>query len=231
MLIVNKCMEKLAGPYYKISQFKKLQHEMGIEIEEDIQNDFENDEKKVPVFQFYSNSTDKKYPGKATGEYISEEDVLKFSKLSKIKNWRQKLDNSWPQAFLLDDHKWYSVEHYYNASKFKKSHPDYYLKFTLDKGSEINKDVQKAKAAGSKDGKFNGKILRDKNIKISSDFYDNNNNKKELKKAIESKFIQNKDLQNMLIETQNADLMIFKRTKQPKLAKELMEVREKLINS
>lgn len=229
MLIINKCMETLAGPYYSISEFRKLQEELGIEINNN-EPETINDEYKKPIFQYYSHSTDKKFPGKATGEYISEEDALKFTQLSKIKNWRQKLDNSWAQAFTLDGHKWQSVEHYYNAVKFKNSHPDFYLKFTLDKGSEFNTDIQKAKAAGSKEGKLNGKLIRPKNIKIDSDFYENNNNKKQLRNALEAKFTQNKDLKNVLLETKNADLLIFKRTHKPKLAKELIELRDSLIN-
>ena len=72
---------------------------------------------------------------KSVGEKIPKEDLLLFTALSGIKDWRRKLDNSWEQAFELDGHKWKSVEHFYNASKFLKNHPDYYLQFrTLSYG-------------------------------------------------------------------------------------------------
>ena len=53
-----------------------------------------------------------------------------FRPLSQISDWRRKLDHSYDKIpFTLDVYKWASVEHYYNASKFKKGFPDYYYVF------------------------------------------------------------------------------------------------------
>jgi predicted NAD-dependent protein-ADP-ribosyltransferase YbiA (DUF1768 family) len=231
MLIINKCMEHLAGPYYNIPAFRDLQKEMGLEIKEkdQIEDILKNSSEKVPVFQYYSNSSDKKKPGKGVGEEIQEQDLLKFTELNKTKNWRQKLDNSWEQAFSLDGHKWKSVDHYYNASKFKINHPEFYLQFTLDEGNDIGTNVAIAKAAGSEDGKLQGKRIRPKEIKIDEEFYGpNRKGQKHMRNALEAKFSQNEDLKKMLLDTKNAELRQFKRGKEYKKATLLMELRDSL---
>jgi predicted NAD-dependent protein-ADP-ribosyltransferase YbiA (DUF1768 family) len=240
LLIVNKCMEKLAGPYYNIKAFRIFQEKIGVkqsepvldEVIEDIHST-ENNIRKDIVFQFYANSSDKKKPGMGIGEKIPKEDIMRFSGLNNIKDWRKKLDNSWEQAFELDGHKWKSVEHYYNASKFLKNNPDFYLKFSLDSNSDISKDVAKAIAAGSNSGKLGKEVVRPKEINMDEDFYieiGNNRSraKKELQRAIEAKMTQNKDLQKMLLETKDASLQQFIRGKEPRVAEELMKVREML---
>ena len=242
LLIVNKCMEKLAGPYYDIKAFRLFREKLGIvdseksvdvEIDEIHQSGQPSKVNKDIVFQFYSNSSDKKKPGMGVGEKINKEDLLLFTSLNGIKDWRKKLDNSWEQAFTLDGHKWKSVEHFYNASKFLKNNPDYFMEFSLDKGTDLSKDVAQAIAAGSDSGKLGKQLIRPKNIKMDEDFYisiGNNKSraKKELKRAIEAKMTQNKDLKKLLMETKNATLQQFIRGKEPVIAEELMEVRDEL---
>ena len=241
LLIVNKCMEKLAGPYYNITAFRVFQEKLGIkqhqsEDEEinEIDSNKDSNIRKDIVFQFYSNSSDKKKPGFGVGEKIPKEDVMRFTNLNTIKDWRKKLDNSWEQAFELDGHKWKSVEHYYNASKFLKNNPDYYLQFALDSNTELSKDVAKAIAAGSSSGKLGKEVIRPKEIKKDADFNisisgHKSRGEKELKRAIEAKMTQNKDLKKTLLETKDATLQLFVRGKEPVVANELMEIREQLL--
>lgn len=243
LLIVNKCMEKLAGPYYDIFAFREFRKKLGIKDDAEVDdNSHPNSddevldssyEKPSIVFQFYSNSSDKKKPGMGIGEKIDKDSIMRFTKLNAIKDWRRKLDNSWEQGFELDGHKWKSVEHFYNASKFIKNNPDYYEEFSLNSNSELSKDVAMAIAAGSSSGKYNKKQLRpidkvpdeDFEIKING----RSRSQKELYRALEAKFTQNKDLQKLLIETQNAELYVFRRGKESERASELMEVRDKLL--
>ena len=124
------------------------------------------------IFYFREGSADKK-PGKAIGktmhERIKDEDIAKFKDLEKIKDWRKVLSNMHYNGadyverveggeiqplFELDGLKWASVEHYYHANKFKKSHPEFYQLFTVESDSDISKDPAFAKAAGGKTGKY-----------------------------------------------------------------------------
>ena len=99
-------------------------------------------------------------PGKGIGEKIPLEKIKLFSKLKTIDNWRRKLDNDYDSTFQLDGHKWKTVEHYYQANKFKNTNKEFYLLFSLDSNSKIANDVELAKAATSKTGKYKGEVIR-----------------------------------------------------------------------
>lgn len=230
-LIVDKCLERLAGPYYIISDFRKFMEEQQIvmvdESPEELKSDlYDND----TIFQFYSKSGNKSLPGMGTGERLGIEGVREYKELASIPDWRKKLSNLWVQKFTLDGHEWNSVEHYYQASKFKRNNPDFYLKFSLDgnPNSELSKDPLMAKAMGSKSGKYKGKIIRPKEISIDPDFF-SGRNEKEKEDAIMAKFTQNEDLKKLLKSTKRAKLQNFIRGKPPIISNNLMRVRKKLL--
>lgn len=176
------------------------------------------------ILLFYSKSIDAK-PGKGAGEMIPAGD--KFDALSKIKDWRKKLSNFWIQPFELDGKRWQSVEHYYQASKFKGA-PDFYNQFSLDSGSDISKDPALAKGAGGKSGKFGGKSVRPKEIKVDDDFFEQNRNKIEMYKAQHAKFTQHDDLMKLLKLTKDAKLMHYVRGSPNIAFYNLMYIRSKL---
>jgi ribA/ribD-fused uncharacterized protein len=176
------------------------------------------------VFLFYSKSSDKE-PGKGAGEKIKSEDVNRYVPLSKIKNWRKMLSNFWGEPFHLEGKQWQSVEHYYQASKFK-GHPDFYNQFSLDSGSDISKDPNLAKSAGGKTGKSKS-FIRPKEIKMDEDFFPNRS-KIEMYKAQHAKFTQNDDLMRMLKLTGDAKLVHHVRGSQPIVFDNLMYIRSKL---
>lgn len=107
------------------------------------------------VFMFYSNSKDD-IPGKGIREKMIIGEENKYIPLLET-NWRKKLSNFWVQPFKLDNKQWSSVEHYYQGSKFKKENPLFYHLFSIDSDSDICKDPNMAKMAGSKSGKINKK--------------------------------------------------------------------------
>lgn len=150
------------------------------------------------------------------------------------------LSNFWPAEFTLDGKRWTSVEHYYQASKFKKENPDFYAAFSLN-GQEaaakviddplIIKDLPLnpglAKSMGGKTGKFKGKQLRPKTIIMDKDF--NSRKDEEMEKAMYAKFSQHPELRDMLLLTKKAKLQHFSRGSPPIVFNDLMRVRKQLV--
>jgi hypothetical protein len=256
MLIVTKCMEKLAGPYFIIPDFRNFSDKLKsfIDKNEDTPKDKPammdmkpettdlsplSQEKEVveellsdlynnaTVFQFYSGSMDKPAPGAGAGESMGPEGVKEYEDLKRIISWRKMLSNFWPELFILDGHKWLSVEHYYQGSKFKRQNKDYYLKFSLDSNSELSKNQAMAKGAGGKSGKFQGTVIRPKEIKVDDDFF-SGRGKKEMEDAMFAKFSQNEELKKVLLATKRAKLTHFMRGNPPIVFNDLMRVRQRL---
>jgi len=235
-MIVERCMEKNAGPFAIIPDFQRFKTTNYPQSEKDLTNVHEDlSESKLRglydddiVFQFYSKSVDKKLPGQGSGEKIPKERLKDYAELAIIPQWRKKLSNFWVQPFSHDNHQWSSVEHYYQASKYKKTYPDFYLSFSLDSGTDLSKDPLMAKAAGSKTGKFKGERLRPVEVgEPDSDFSGKRKNK-EIYAAQFAKFTQNEDLKRLLLATHDAKLTHYARGEPPIVFNELMLIRDKI---
>jgi predicted NAD-dependent protein-ADP-ribosyltransferase YbiA (DUF1768 family) len=167
-------------------------------------------------------------PGKAKGEKIPTDQESKFEKLSKIKNWRYYLSNYGIGEFVLDGKTWKTVEHYYQASKFKKNNPQFYNVFSLDSREPveghpeliISENASLAKYAGTT-GMYNDKEkgsirIRPEEIEIDDDFFLPENVKEkdkykfreqyELFIAQQTKFTTNEKMKKILKATKNAKL-------------------------
>jgi hypothetical protein len=237
VMVINKCMEKNAGPYYLIEDFRKLKNSFGLDADEGSPEEKEDEylnrdlyDKDI-VFMFHANSNVSPKAGKGSGEKIDEMRLTDFNMLNKIKEWRKKLDDSWMVQITVDNHRWSSVEHYYLGSQFKKGFPDFYQQFSLDSSTDISKDIVIARAAAGKTGKLKEKVLRDKTIKVDSDFFEVGVNPRyieERRKALIAKFTQNLDMRSMLLETKMAKLLHFIRGKEPEIDEVLMKVRKEL---
>lgn len=226
-MIVTKCMESMAGPYYIIPEFREFMH--GLQLTPtppaaDLSSDLHD---PGTVFQFYSKSSDAPKPGAGAGESLGPEGVHEYMELGTIPQWRKKLSNFWAEEFELDGKKWLSVEHYYQASKFKKQHPDFYDKFSLDSGTPLSRDATMAKAAGGKTGIYRGTQVRDPSITVDDDFF-TGRNKKEMESAMRAKFTQNPDLKRLLLATKKAKLQHFVRGRPAIVFDDLMRVRQEL---
>jgi predicted NAD-dependent protein-ADP-ribosyltransferase YbiA (DUF1768 family) len=232
-MISEKCMERNAGPFAIIPDFQKfkagntksvIKEAQYEDITESKLRGLYNDD---IVLQFYSKSVGKPLPGKGNGEKIPNERMKEFSELATIPDWRKKLSNFWVQPFSLDNHQWASVEHYYQGSKFKKTHPDFYLSFSLDSGTDLSKDPLMAKAAGGKTGKLKGELLRPIEVTMDSDF-SGKRQSREMYNAQFAKFTQNEDLKKLLLATEDAKLTHFSRGSEPIVFDELMLIRDKI---
>ena len=236
-MVVIKCMEKNAGLFAQIPEFVSFKTKLGVpedEPEEEIHGGGAGGLDTSTVFSFYNKSSGKHNPGKASNERITHDKIYDYIDLAIPSNrdWRKKLDDEWVSTFMLDGKKWRTVEHYYQGSKFKKHNPHFYNQFSLDDTtSEIAKDVELARAAGSQKGIYKkGKKqipIRPPEIRIDADFY-GSRHKEEREKALYAKFTQNDELKRALILTKNAVLKQYipKRPAEPDHL--LMKVRQKI---
>jgi predicted NAD-dependent protein-ADP-ribosyltransferase YbiA (DUF1768 family) len=239
ILIVNKCIERNSGVYYYIQDFRNFESRLGLDVE--TLNPNTNPIEIAPsdlydpaiVFMFHAKSQKTAKPGKGSHEAITADRITEFVPLSTISDWRRKLDDEWvlpkeDPLFTLDGYRWASVEHYYQAAKFRKRNPQFTKEFALDSNSEISKSVALAKIAGSKSGRSKEGVLRPKTISIDPDFYEGERNLKERAAAVDAKFMQNEEMRKILKLTTPAKLVQYVHSGQPEEDIILMQVRSRL---
>ena len=245
-MISDKCLERNSGAFVLIPEFNQFMLKSPKKASKKAEDNFDDlNEAKLRglysndvVLQFYSKSTGKPLPGKGAGETIPNEKMIDFKELAIIPDWRRKLSNFWIDRnaktneihpFVLDNHKWASVEHYYQGSKFKKNNPEFYLSFSLDSGTELSKSPEMSKAAGGKTGKYKGTLIRPAQVSIDPDFF-GKRHKEEMYAAQYAKFTQSyeSNLKKLLLATGNAKLTHFSRGQPPITFEDLMIIRDKI---
>ena len=238
-LILEKCMEGSEGAYNSIEEFKNLLKNPQIssdkadsdkadsdkadsdKADSDKADSDKADSDKTQlyndsiVFQYYINSATKPYPGKGSGEKIESKYEKEYYPLSKIPEWRRKLSNLWESNIKLDGYTWLTVEHYYQANKYKNNNPDYYYQFTIESNSDL-----------SKQPKLLNKV---KKIKIDSNFESIKNDV--MQKGQTAKYEQNKELMDMLQKTKDAKLVHYVKGSLPEVQIITMNIRKKNITN
>ena len=185
------------------------------------------------IFQFYSKSSGKAKPGKGAGEKITKVKVLEFADLAAIPEWRKVLSNFYKtkQPMEIDGLKWISVENFYHGAKFKKDNPTFYAQFALDSGSDISTSPEMAKAAGGKTGKYKGRQIRPKNIKIDPHFFSSGENERAMYRGQMAKYKGDALAKQVLLATKNAKLQHFVRGNPPIVFYDTMKIRSLLRKS
>lgn len=233
-LILERCMEKNAGLYVLIPDFKTFANKHGVEttsISKKSAYDTLVDTKKPKsqdyddsiVIQIYNKSKHAKV-GEGSGETIKPElkiskNVLELNNKKKYPEWRKKLDNDFLVTNLkIDGINWTSVKHYMLASRFNGL-TDIISKFKKD--GVYGSNIEEAQ-------KFYESQLAKKSIK-STLINDEEFKKMEhtlLEKALYAKFTQNDELRELLLLTGNALITLFKPSKGAIPFVELMKVRK-----
>ena len=94
---------------------------------------------KKLYFSFTQNQLINRFLGKVLERKLILARIKEFAELASMVGWRKVLSNFYMAPFKLDNRTWNSVEHYYHANKFKKSHPEFYQLFTVESDSDISK--------------------------------------------------------------------------------------------
>ena len=233
-LILEKCMEKNAGLYVLIPDFKTFANKNGVETKGtskksnydtlvDTKKPKSQDYDDAIVIQVYNKSKHAKV-GEGSGETIKPQlkiskNVLELNDKKKYPEWRKKLDNDFLVTNLkIDGSNWTSVKHYMLGSRFNGL-TDIINKFK--KEGTYGSNIEEAQ-------KFYESQLAKKSIK-SSIANDEEFKKLEtglLEKALYAKFTQNDDLRSLLLLTDNALINYFKQGKGASPFVELMKVRK-----
>lgn len=220
-MVKQKCMERNAGLYSIIPEFNE-----GLEMMEEVVEDPANLQlyNEGTIFQFYDMAASKPPPGKGSGEVLSPDTPSNTYK-TLIGDWRRKLSHGYEKQFQLDGHIWKTVDHYVEAQKYVKTHPDFYVLFALDSGSEISKNLEMAKAAAS-GKKYDGKQLRPKDVKPDAD-WDEEMESEALERALVEKF-KGDEMASILKATKDAKLMFYRRGRPARVEVEMMKIRKTL---
>jgi predicted NAD-dependent protein-ADP-ribosyltransferase YbiA (DUF1768 family) len=233
-LILERCMEKNAGLYVLIPDFKTFANKHGVETANaskksaydtlvDTKKPKSQDYDDTIVIQVYNKSKHAKV-GEGSGETIKPElkiskNVLELNNKKKYPEWRKKLDNDFLVTNLkIDGINWTSVKHYMLASRFNGI-TDIISKFKKD--GVYGSNIEEAQ-------KFYESQLAKKSIK-STLINDEEFKKMEhtlLEKALYAKFTQNDELRELLLLTGNALITLFKPSKGAIPFVELMKVRK-----
>jgi len=253
IMVIEKCMERNAGPYYLIPQFRTFrEEELGLK---DADLDFKAERDLVhasaahasaahasaahasaahaplyddaTVFQFYSKSMDKPLPGTGNGETIERTDIPKYADLAKESpQWRKMLSNLWEPPGDDRDKALFTLD----GHKWRTL--DHYLQ-----GCRFRKETPKHYLQFSLDSdsdlsksvalvQAQSKDDKHKDVKPDEDY--GAREEKEREDAQYAKYSQNSYLTDMLLHTRNAKLVQFRRGKPPVVCNELMRVRHRL---
>ncbi len=224
-LVINKCLEKNAGPFSTISEFKQMQDDLDIIISDTEEDDedllaqdlYDKDE----VFMIHSKSFNKPKPGAGEGEKSKDPNQYDELLLKKNKEWRRMLDDSYKYPIVIDNKKWQTVKHYILGSQFKERNETIYNEFSLD-------DNDTSVVATNVDDAI--KFSHENRKKIDPNFNSIKSNRKEeaRERALREKFVNHIPFKNLLMGTKMAKITKFVRRNPAETDTTLMKIRKEL---
>lgn len=123
-------------------------------------------------------------------------DEQQFKELSQIKDWRKILSNFAITPFLYQDLQWNTVEHAFQAQKYRDVNYDLYYRFSLNSGTELSRSDGSSARKNRKLVIMNAKqIILWNSVKINI-----------MKELWFAKFTQNELARRVLCLTQDAEL-------------------------
>ena len=204
-VIIKGKLKTSRKPKKKVKQDIPKKHEVDRETIQEIPRLIKGYYTDTIIFCIYDKAPDV-VPGKGKYEKIPDNDISEFKTLETFSQWRTRLSNTHHSVFVLDNHKWYSVYHYYVACQFKLSNPEFYLAFSMDSGSPISRSVAKAREASDMSKETS---LRNPDITADEDYYSGPRHLEELFYGTYANINQHEDLKRILINTRNAKLMRY----------------------
>ena len=222
-MTVMKCLEGNAGSFKQVDDFKILQraymnHHDSIAPHQDDSN--------RPILMYHKKCDYKAKPGMGDGERVPLERIYDFLELSSTPYWRRKLDDEWEVPISIDGREFTSVSKYMEYSKYKNRTPDYAERFSniyevIDEPNKL-KQVQHVtqKINVGKESVHDDCPDPDPDFEERSDF--------ERERALRVKFTENKELNQVLLNTKDSLLMYYKPSEPSKLDTVLMNVRDKI---
>jgi predicted NAD-dependent protein-ADP-ribosyltransferase YbiA (DUF1768 family) len=204
-VVIKGKLKTSRKPKKKINNDIPKKHEVDREIIQEIPKLVKGYYSDTIIFCIYDKAPDV-VPGKGKYEKIPDVNVSDFKTLETFSQWRTRLSNTHHSVFVLDNHKWYSVYHYYVACQFKLSNPDFYLSFSMDSGNPISRSITKAREASDMTKETS---LRSPDIITDGDYYSGPRHLEELFYGTYANIMQHEDLKRILINTRNAKLMRY----------------------
>jgi predicted NAD-dependent protein-ADP-ribosyltransferase YbiA (DUF1768 family) len=204
-VIIKGKLKTSRKPKKKVKEDIPKKHEVDRETIQELPRLIKGYYTDTIIFCIYDKAPDV-VPGKGKYEKIPDNDISEFKTLETFSQWRTRLSNTHHSVFVLDNHKWYSVYHYYVACQFKLSNPEFYLSFSMDSGSPISRSVTKAREASDMSKETS---LRNPDITADEDYYSGPRHLEELFYGTYANINQHEDLKRILINTRNAKLMRY----------------------
>lgn len=151
---------------------------------------------------FFSNSKHT-YPGTGASESLSNEDRESgvFDALNELVDFRKKMSNFWPveEGFLCRARRWRTVEHCFQGAKFEQEAPEYAAQFALDSGSALSRGSggDARRAGGRKAHPLSQEELARWDVRKWQ----------VMKEALYAKYSQVAELREILLATEDAELL------------------------